>query len=326
MNTLKLKQLRNTTIILKEEQLNILKQINKNKIILNCFTGFGKTIISLFFTTFFKNILILVPLKIIYEQWKTAINNYNLENIQLHMLTSFLKNINKHEVNYNLIIIDECHLKIKQINEILKYIKVDFILKLTATINNDDDIRNYQIIKNYAHKKFTVYPIFLSYESITLYSKYRYRNNKPEIDYNKMLYILINNINRLDTIIEYIINIKNIKNAKTLIFCKNISTLNYLKNKLIENFKLNICYSNVKIFNDEFNMLLATYSKLGTGYDSNWFDNIIFIDNIKDIRQPLGRLRNSNFTVYDFIDHHNVFKNHYLIRKKYYIACGGQVK
>ena len=66
---------------------------------------------------------------------------------------------------------------------------------------------------------------------------------------------------------------------------------------------------------------------MGVGVDTCHFNSLVITDNIKDVKQSEGRLRNENFTLYDFVDSDTagLFYAHWLERKKWYINRGATV-
>ena len=317
---------------LKENQImiyNDLCKFNGNKILLNLHTGFGKTILIIKYLEQFKNknILITSPKILINEQWRKLCNEY-LKNNNINIYTTTkLCNIlkNNKTLNYDYFIIDECHLCENSLfNKIINNINYKLLIGLTATIKNIDLFNNFfeKIIFKNKESIRNVKKIKLDFKPLI---KYNYYTKK--IDYNIMNNSLINNIERL----EYISNIIKFllfeKYKNSLILCKNIKTieyiLNYLKNN-INDYNILYIYKNmskiIKINNNKtYNILIGTYSKIGTGFDLNSiYDRIFILDNLLDIRQAEGRIRNIKYDIIDFVDDHFIYEYHWKKRNEFY--------
>jgi hypothetical protein len=64
---------------------------------------------------------------------------------------------------------------------------------------------------------------------------------------------------------------------------------------------------------------------MGVGFDTFGYKNLFLLDNLKNIIQAEGRLRNSYFNLYDFVDNHFLFRNHWLERSTWYAKRGAEV-
>lgn len=337
---LQTEQIWDPKITLYTHQQNLLKELNDKCILLNCYTGFGKTIFSLFLSSFFNHTLIIVPLKIVYTQWKNYIEKLNVNfyttidtkkkspSITLVMsptlhnrLSVMLEKLKK----YNLVIIDECHLREKSIySTILPNIVTDRLLGLTATLSSDDFSQHYfsQTIK-VSYKKTFFYK-FVSTNFTPKNVKMMHYKGRYVVDYTNLLKQTIKNEVRMDFILNKIKEI--IYQKKTLILAKNVNTVknifNFLSNTDISQ-TLGFVVGSKKVPDLLPDVLISTYQKLSVGFDTNKYNILILLDNIKDIRQSEGRLRNEKFSIYDFYDNHSVFLNHKREREKWYKLRGG---
>uniref|UniRef100_A0A6C0JAW7 Helicase ATP-binding domain-containing protein n=1 Tax=viral metagenome TaxID=1070528 RepID=A0A6C0JAW7_9ZZZZ len=338
---LQTEQIWDPKITLYAHQQNLLNKLNNKCILLNCYTGFGKTIFSLFLSSYFNHTLIIVPLKIVYKQWKRYIDNLNVNfytTIDIKKITPSITLVMAPTLNnrlsgildklkkYNLVIIDECHLRENSIySTILPNIVTDRLLGLTATLSSNDDLSQHyfsQTIK-VSYKKIFFYK-FISTNFTPENVKMMYYKGRYVVDYTNLLKQTTKNKDRMDHIINIIKDV--IYQKKALILVKNVNTVKTIFKFLIENNtsqSIGFVCGSKEVPDLLPDILISTYQKLSVGFDTNKYNILILLDNIKDIRQSEGRLRNENFSIYDFYDNHPVFLNHKREREKWYKLRGG---
>jgi DNA or RNA helicases of superfamily II len=312
--------------LLKPEQNNIIKEIRTNSILLNLPTGFGKTVITISLLAVGKT-LVLVPRKLIYNQWIERIQEFapNLD-IEVKLQLSFFKHMTRDEV-YECVVIDECHMNIDLVfGKILPRIKTNYLIGLTASrILENIYFDHYfkQTIYRHQTKSFSVTPIHLPFKPKLFYI---WRKGKQTFHYTKILGFLIQNRERLEWIEEKIKCLFQQHPVQSLILAKNISTVDYLSKSLSSLATVDTLYGNKNSYDKSAEILLGTYQKMGVGFDTFTYKNLFLLDNLKDIIQAEGRLRNSDFHVYDFIDNHFLFQNHWIERSNWYRKRGAKIQ
>lgn len=317
---------------LKESQKSVIKDIKFNSILFHLPTGFGKTILGLFFASFQKKTLILVPRQIIFNQWLKRINEFlpskSSSEIEVRLERAFYNRLKTDkEYFYDLVIVDECHMNEKLVfTQILPYIQSTFFFGFTASPNNESLFNEHffkQTIFRHELKTFNVFPIYLEFVPPVYF---KYFDGKQSLDYNRMLSSLTENNKRLNTISDIIKGIIKKHTKKTLILAKNINTVVFLNGQLSLLFICDVMYGNKKKYNDKIEVLIGTYQKMGVGFDSFEFEILILIDNVKNIIQAEGRIRNCRFMLFDFIDNHAVFEKHWKLRKNWYLKRGAKIE
>ncbi len=327
-----------TKISLFDYQKAVVEKIPSNNVICQFPTGFGKTIIALWITQFFVSSLVLVPRTIIKDQWLSAIKKFKIKNVEVFMIPSInlwlkrkdkIKNL---KIKYSLIIIDEMHMFENALYTIIlpQYIYTTLI-GLSATPKTD----SYEIYSKFftdilcinVKKVFNVIPIHTTYKVVNL-PIHKYGRMRGKIDYNQMLKDLSEDSNRSKDIINYITKIKDLP---VLILVKRVKFIKDIENGLQKAFKntkkIETIYGTKDSFSTDSDFLIGTYQKMGVGVDTCHFNSLVITDNIKDVKQSEGRLRNENFTLYDFVDSDTagLFYSHWLERKKWYINRGATV-
>lgn len=335
--------------ILTEKQNDIVHkffQSSNSKIIFNCHTGFGKTVVSLYICSFFKSVCILVSQKTVYDQWLTYLNQLpvdvmtkwpdnNFSGILLIMIpTAYncVKN-NSFAINVDLLVIDEIHTRIKQYEKIYSHITWHKLLGLTATLptfkHMDYDV--YKSVFKGSYKLSRVENKQFQYKFIETGFK---PTPKEKMFYCKSLNKFIRTVDYLDLTrqcrdnpirVEKICNfiVKTIGDSG-LILTKYVKTATAIHNALTGAKKASdLVLSSTRIPSCH-SIIVGTYSKLSIGFDTRK-TKIYILDNIDDIRQSIGRLRNHNYILYDIIDSHPMFSKHMRSREEFYIKIGGRV-
>jgi type III restriction/modification enzyme restriction subunit len=317
-----------------QNQLEVIKEIKTNSVLLHLPTGFGKTIIGILLAMSAKGkTLILVPRKIIYDQWveritshSTQLNSESAHGLDVYMQISFAKKIPL--TRYTCVIVDECHLNTRLVfTQILPYIHTTYLFGLSATpLTNNFHYEHFfkQTVFRHQTRHFIVTPIFLHFKPKIYFCFYQ---GKKVLNYSKILQSLTGNMERLEWICDNIAKIlgAQLGTVKSLIITKNVNTVNFLTKKLSELTTVDTLFGKKDKFDENANILVGTYQKMGVGFDSNIYKNLFIIDNLKDIIQAEGRLRNSNFHLYDFIDDHFLFLSHWKTRSCWYEKRGAVI-
>jgi hypothetical protein len=324
---------------LRDIQSLLVDQIKEKTCLLNLPTGFGKTIIGLYLASSIQgNTLVLIPRSIIFDQWKDRLNQFLPlnESVTLEPEIAFynkMKTMNENTFieQYECVIIDECHMNTNLVfTKILPKIKCNILIGLTASYvpDNDQYYIHYfkQILRKHETKVFLVIPIQLDFVPKI---SYIWREGRNQLDYTSMMKSLTSNDNRLLVIREFITKlIIEEPTCKILVLVKNINTINFIKNIHVTNnteLIVDTMSGSKNDWNRDSDILIGTYQKMGVGFDSFCFTKLVLLDNVKDIIQAEGRLRNQDFTIYDLIDDHDIFRNHWSQRRNWYVKRGGSV-
>ena len=121
------------------DQQNIINQIinnhrQNNSVVLNLYTGFGKTIIGLYLASFFKKTLVIISYNVLYDQWMELIKKYNIDYVDVvKVITELNKDVKNINEDYGMIIIDECHHEFRRTSKLIKRYEIEQLVGLSAT-------------------------------------------------------------------------------------------------------------------------------------------------------------------------------------------------
>lgn len=300
-------------------------------LLLHFHTGFGKTPFSLFIVATFlmKKCLVLVPTIVLKNQWKQAITTFVStlsDMIDVACFASESKTLLiEDRSKYDIIILDEIHTYCDAtFSKILYRYTPTILLGLTATPRLNFELYDYffnRTIECHEMRSFLVIPIFLSFKPE---ERYIYRGRKRMIDYSHLLTTL-NCQERLRSIVSYIRLYIEKYNRKAIILTKRIAVIDFLRESL-SSLKIDYMHSKKNTYIDDIQILIGTYDKIGLGLNDRSFGMLFILDNIKDVRQAEGRIRQNNFVVIDFVDNHDVFRLHWELRRRWYKERGASVK
>jgi len=335
----------NISVELYDEQKIVLDEIFTKlntkgpSIFLNLYTGFGKTLTTIYFIAATnKSAIVIVPTKLIKNQWINEIKKFSKLNIKIFCPISLRNMLNKNtNIKADIVVVDECHMISKLIyTDLLLRLKYDILIGLSATPRNDELYRLffYSKIIRFQKKQIKVYYIRLKFKPEVTYKWQNagYYNGQwipgqYVLDYFAVLKSLTDNEERLNYISKIIIEIVKLLKEKAVIIVKNVKTVKQLALKL-NKFKVSTLYG--KITNLDYidsDILIGTDKKIGVGFDIDKSFKILFIcDNILNVSQEEGRIRLSDFTLIDFIDDHSAFEYHWSERRKWYTERGSVIK
>lgn len=302
---------------LNEKQKKIFSEIKSlnSKILLNLPTGFGKTRLGIFIGSKFEKVLVLVPRKIIKEQWESQ----SPKTFQICMQKTFSNSLISGEIQrFDCVIWDECHLNEKMVCDILSKLKMKSLVLLTASPKKEMVITPDQTICYFLQKNFKFQRVNLPFVPK---DRFFYFEGKKRFDYNKMLQELIDSDERMKEVMRILKKICVKENFPVLILAKQVKIVNYIADNL-SYLRVSRSTKEWKDFKES-EILVGTYSKIGVGFDSNHFKTLVLLDNLKEIIQAEGRIRRDTFTIFDFVDNHFLFLKHWNERKNWFEKRGG---
>lgn len=300
------------------DQQNIIDQIinnhrRNNSVVLNLYTGFGKTIIGLYLASFFKKTLVIISYNVLYEQWMEIIKKYNIDYVDVvKVITELNKDVKDIIKDYGMIIIDECHHEFRRTSKLIKRYEIEQLVGLSATpleLEKTETVFKNIITVPIKKRNYEVQPVKLNFKCISFK-----KNKKGQRDYNVAMSEMFNNKDRMFAIANFI---NERLDKKSLILARNIVTIEYLKNNINTN-DLSTFYGNITELNLSSQIVIGTYPKMGVGLDTKCFNALYLLDNKKNIVQAEGRCRNDDLIIYDFIDADGIFLNHYRLHLKFY--------
>lgn len=350
----------NNNITLYDYQLEIyntaIEHLNNfNTTTLYIYTGSGKTRLCVCLTANMGyNTIILVSNIDIAQQW---VNNYNkLTNMKTYLVEANktipentnvivcmdgrIQHISQDIINKcGVLVVDEAHTFCTnlRIQAILK-IQPKYIIMATATLNRQDGLHKalHMIVGEHniyrkSTKKFTVYKY---HTGINVPIKYTY---KKEPDFNALVNDLCFNVERNKIILKLIMDNPTFK---ILVMTRRVDHVKILYNVLKNNGQNVECmYGNKKKYTES-RILIASVSKIGTGFDEESrcsdfsginINMLILVSTIKDVslfEQVCGRVFRSQYPyIVHLVDDVDIIKySHWNIAKKWYISRNGIIE
>jgi|TARA_B110000259_G_scaffold188246_1_gene245902 superfamily II DNA or RNA helicase len=336
---------------LRDEQKKVVSESTKllskkGSVIISCFTGFGKTICSIYLACKIGlKTLIIVNKIILIKQWEESIQQFCSENVSVQKLTS---KSNKKESDFyiinaqnvekmgrdffndiGLVIVDEAHLIMaERLSKSLQYVHPRYLIGLTATPYRPDGLNLLldfyfgpdKIIRK-LFRDHLVYKVDTGFKPPIEYTT----NNK--VNWGALLDAQANNEERNNLIIEII---KHFKDRNFLVLTKRISQGEYLLKKLrCENESVTSLLGNNQEFDKNARILIGTNSKVGTGFDHKKLDALLLAADVEEyFIQYLGRVFRTQDgipLIIDLIDKNNILNKHWLTRKGVYKEHGGTI-
>lgn len=319
-----------------------------NCCILGLYTGFGKTITSLFIASQLKlKTFIVVNRTILLNQWVDSINKF-LPGSRIEILTSKTEEIGDCDFcigtvqilskfvqntifkDIGILIFDEVHTMASPTG--LKSVHLfspKYFMGLSATPKKQNtnicDILHFyfgnNIITRTMHFKYNVFKINTS---ITYDKKY---TTNGRLDWEYILIQQARHEQRNKTILKII---EENKDNTILILCKRIEQVNILYSALKERKEsVDKLISTAKKFNKDCRVLVSTYSKSGTGFDHDKLDMLIVASDVDELFiQYLGRVfrrPDVKVKIFDLVDDMFTLKKHWENRKDSYVKTGGTI-
>jgi len=331
---------------------------NNGCILINLYTGCGKTIFSIYLSIMLKlKTLIFVHRLNIIDQWIASIKKV-CKGCKIQLLDSktkidplsdfYLINVDvlKHRTrdefrDIGTVISDESHcICTENRSNNLFLFNPKYLIGLTATPDRTDGLDkilvhffgNYWIVRK-MQRIFNVYILNTCYKPETK------TQTSGKLNWNAMINDMCENQPRNDTIIK-LCNYFVTRNI--LVLCKRKNQTNYLHQSYKEQFKVNndvgvydgeIYIQSQKKFNLNCRVLFSTYSKSGLGFDFEKLDMLIIASDVNEgITQYLGRVFRKSTTFPIIIDFreavykHHPFNKHLESRLEVYEKSGGVTK
>ncbi len=341
---------------LRDYQKPILKEsieiLNKHKnIVLSLYVGFGKTCLAICLSTKIKlKPLIIIHRIILINQWKESIENYCEEGTKVQILDTsscYDETADFYIINiinipkfghiffekFGVVIYDEIHLlSTDYFSKGFNYLRPRYNIALSATPYRSDGMDilidiffgTNKIIRK-LNKEHLVYKVETEI-------KLEHSLNKDGgIDWTSVINNQADNSKRNHFIAEltkYIYN--KIEGRNILILCKRVEQVKILEKLCIDKgLYTTSLYGNKKTFDKNANILIATTSKAGTGFDHPKLNTMFLCCDAMDYYiQYLGRVFRTKESpiIIDIVDNHPLLNKHYNIRKKVYTEHGGIIK
>ena len=316
--------------------------------------GKGKTVMALaILCKLKKKTLIVVHKTFLMNQWEERIQQFipnakvgkiqgptiDIEgkDIVLGMLQSLCRPNYDTDIFdcFGLSVYDECHhLSAEGFSNCLNTIVTNYTLGLSGTMTRKDGLTKVfkWFIGPVVHKEHSEKNIEV------LVKKVEYNANdddfneiivdfRGQVMYSSMITKLCNYDYRSDfivNIVKYELNKNN--EQQIMILSQNKSLIFYLKEKLEENnFDIGLYLGGMKESklkeSEEKKIILATYSMASEGLDIKTLTTLVMATPKSDVCQSVGRIlrqKHANPLVIDIVDKHQIFKNQYKKREKYY--------
>lgn len=294
-------------------------------------TGFGKTLLTLYIISRFlhkEKTLILVPRIFLKKQWEDTIDKFVPEmkdDFIIHCFASH-KKLSENRTEYKAIVLDEVHTYCDlTFTKVLYNYSPSILIGLTATPRIEFEDYKYFFMRAINYKSCKYFKAFVVFLDFVPEERYIFRYKKRIIDYSFLLNSLMLE-ERFEKIANIIKAYYDTFQRRTLVLTKRIKSVDSIM-KYIKNMNLPIDYihSNKNEYSDDAVIIIGTYDKIGLGLNDPSFSMLVVLDNVKDVRQAEGRIRQDQFIIVDIVDNHGIFRNHWNIRKIWYQQRGGVI-
>jgi superfamily II DNA or RNA helicase len=335
---------------------NAIEMLDKNHtILLNLFTGFGKTIMGAYLSSYLKKrTIVLSTQSILPKQWEETFTTftdakvevydgskkkYPSDEAQIVICTSgVLKNI-PYEIRktFGTVLLDEVHsfcTKTRIYTTLL--LEPTYIIAETATFERPDggeimmrSVIGYNDVIVPLKKKFNVYAVNTGVAPQVMLDV------RGKMIWSKYVSSLVQNEYRNDLIVSWIL--KN-HHRKILVLTDRKEMIEQISKRLTEKeIEHDFLFGSKKKYKDT-KILLGTWAKIGVGFDEKnacenfsgmRIDLVFLLFSTKQswlVEQSVGRgFRSEMPAVVDFIDNHPTSKNHFRNRQRWYTSRGGTV-
>lgn len=323
--------------------IDILK--HQHSCILALHVGWGKSIFALYLISKIKlKTLIIVKGIVLLEQWKTTIETYCSNKVQILNSKSKIGhdndiylinciNVSKFTLNdfkhIGNVICDEIHLLTAQIMfKAFFRLCPKYFIGLSATPYRPDGLD--VIIDTYFGTEKLIVKLNQDHSVYPVYTQLKIKHTLQwdgSINWHSVLEAQANNEKRNELIISII---KSYSSRNFLVLCKRVEHGEYLYDTLIqEKQDATMLLGTIRDFDREARILICTPQKCGTGFSHNKLDALIVASDMEEyFIQYLGRVFRNPSTkpvIFDIIDEHPVLKKHFETRKDIYLSSGGKL-
>lgn len=315
---------------------------SKHSVLLELYTGFGKTICGIWLILKLKlKTLVVCPIRTLHPQWKDRIENFTNLKVQIVkgkqldpkadiyiMGAKKAGNFKYFDfINIGTLVIDEIeHICTKTFSTFLQKVRPQFLIGCSATPDRVDGL-------DIALKLYFPFP-FLFRDKVKNFTVIKFKssfepeirsNRRGDLDWTHLQNSLSYNTERHNTICELIE--RYCKDHRIVVMAKRIDEIDAIYNKLrSKSITVDYVTQNKNKWDDSCSVLIGTFSKIGVGLDVTDRDITILAGDVKDIRQPEGRIRLSNNTIVDIVDDHSTLERHWQQRRKWYLQRGAQIQ
>lgn len=331
--------------------------------ILEVYTGAGKTVMALKILSELKEkTCIIVNKEFLANQWicriKEFLPNATIGRIQGPIFDTENKDIvvgmlqTLYERNFpenafddfGLTIIDEVQfIGSACFSKALLKIITPFMLGISATVDRKDNMTQIlnMFIGNKIHSEQRKQEDVVCVRGIEYISSDEEFNQpifnyKGDVMYSSLITKLCDFSHRSDFIVRVIKDLIQEKpHQQMMILCHNRSLLTYLYNSIVHNNIATVGYYVGKMKEAELQetetktIVLATYQMASVGLDIKTLSTLILATPKTDVVQSVGRIlriQHEHPIIVDIIDKHQIFKNQFVKRRKYYEQCNYRIR
>lgn len=327
-----------------------LQHLNKTgSVIISAATAFGKSITAQYIMTIIgKKTAFIVNRVVLLEQWKKSLEKF-IDHPKVIIVTTKTKNedimeadillinaINVKKINtkvfedIGLIVVDEIHqIMSKVLSKCMYSFCPRFVIGLSATPYRSDGL-NF-LFDHYFGKEKIYIPLYqkhIVYKIETEFTPVPEYTSDGKIIWDSIMKAQATNIERNEKAIKII---KEMKSLVFMILTKRIEHAQFLIDRLKEEGEdVTSLIGTSQTFNETSRILVGSAQKCGVGFDHSRINAMMFIADIRDyFIQYLGRgfrIEDSTPVIFDFVDNNKILKEHFRLRKKVYLECGGEFR
>lgn len=322
----------------------IMEKLKKDRTaFLSAFTGFGKTFSgSYLLSTLGLKTVVLCHSNSIKEQWVGEISKFTTatakiltgkkvkDNVDVYVMgIKKACNMPREELEkFGVVIFDEAHMCIEMAyTKALLRFEPHYMIGLSATPDRLNGLHKLMesyfgkmedYVTRFEKKPFTVIKYCTPYLIPSEYSVVAGRSKLDNITMDNKLCLLEKRTQEIVKLIESHPEHKIMVMCRRQILAKNIS-------EAIEESELHIGTRKLSKLDKSSRVLITTISKLGTGYNDPELTMLILEADVKDVRQPEGRLRTVDCLIYDIVDAHPRHERSWKVRERWYLEKGATI-
>jgi superfamily II DNA or RNA helicase len=329
----------------RDEALQFLK---KGSVLISCYTGFGKTLMSIYLAIKINlKVLIIVKGNVLIKQWEndiqkvcpdTSIQILSPKTTKLQQDSDFYisspdnikklpRSLFKH---IGTVLVDESHqIMAESLSLCMQYVCPRYLIGLSATPYRPDGLNKLfdiyfgenKIVRK-LYRKHTVYKVQSGFTPEVEMCP----NGK--INWGVVLNSQASNKERNELIIKIVMKFP--ENV-FLILSKRVEQATYLVDRLREEGEdVTSLIGSQKEYEKTSRILVGTITKVGTGFNHPRLNSLIIAGDVEEyFQQYLGRVfrrEDSEPVVFDIIDKNPILLKHFRSREKIYKEYGGIVK